>query len=157
MPRLVKGGKYVYAWTRIGSSGRIIIAPEALEDDELNDMDNLILLPGSKSSGGFGLCPQKSLKDFKTGLLTEVRPELWEDRAHEGEIIEFRAKPYCWVKLREGEITIPPATLKKYDIQVLDILLMIRGSGLALGFAVRGYIVEEAKRHNELEIYEPKE
>jgi hypothetical protein len=41
--------------------------------------------------------------------------------------------------------------LKLYGIEPGDDLLVIRGSGLALGFAVRGPIVEEARNHPELE------
>jgi hypothetical protein len=157
MSRLVKGGKYVYGWTRVGFSGRIVIAPEALEDYALNDSDKLILLPGGKTSGGFGLMSLKSLNNSKIKILTEVRPELWEDRVTEGETIEFGKNPYCWVKLNNGSIVLPPTTLNKYGIQVLDKLLMIKGSGLALGFAVRGPIVQEADKHDELKIYEPEE
>jgi len=157
MPRLVKGGKFVYGWTRVGYSGHITIAPEALVDYHMNDLDRLILLPGSKTSGGFGLLSWKSLNGSKMGIFAEVRPELWENRACEGEIIEFREKPYCWVKLNNGSITLPPNTLEKFGIQVLDKLLMVRGSGLALGFVLHGPIVEEAKKHEELEIFEPKE
>ncbi len=157
MPWLVKGGKNVYAWTRVGYTGHITIAPEALEDYHMNDSDRLIILPGSKTSGGFGLLAWTSLNGSKMGIFAEVRPELWENQVSEGEVIEFRAKPYCWVKLNNGSIKLPPDTLKKYGIQILDKLLMVRGSGLALGFVLHGPLVEEAKRHNELEVFEPKE
>ena len=157
MPRLVKGGKYVYGWTRVGYSGNITIAPKALEDYHMNDLDRLIILPGSKTSEGFGLLSLKSLNGSKMGIFAEVRPELWEDRVSEGEVIEFQAKPYCWVKLKNGSIKLLPDTLEKYGIQPLDKLLMVRGSGLALGFVLHGHIVEEAKKHDEIEIFEPKE
>ena len=157
MPQLIKGGKYVYGWTRVGYNGHITIAPEALEDYELFGSEKLIVLPGSKTSEGFGLCPWKSLQGSKMEILAEVRPELWEDQVSEGEVIEFRTKPYCWVKINEGSIVIPPSTLNKYGIQVLDKLLIIQGSVLALGFALRGPIVEEARKHKELSIFEPEE
>lgn len=157
MPQLIKGGKYVYGWTRVGYNGRITIAPEALEDYNLHNSDKLILLPGSKASGGFGLCPWKSLRGSKMEILAEVRPELWEDRAHEGEIIKFRSKPYCWIRLNNGSFMLRLETLNEYGIQVLDKLLIIQGSGLALGFALRGPIVEEARKHEELSIFEPEE
>ena len=157
MPQLIKGGKYVYGWTRVGYNGHITIAPEALEDYELFGSEKLIVLPGSKTSGGFGLCPLKFLQGRKMEILAEARPELWEDRVTEGEIIKFRSKPYCWIRLNKGSIILRPSTLNEYGIHVLDKLLMIKGSGLALGFAVRGPIVEEAKKHEKLSIFEPEE
>ena len=85
----------------------------------------------------------------------DVHPELGEFRVPEGEVIEYKGKPYCWVELHNGGIAVPPGTLKNYGIRIADKLLVIRGSGLAIGFAVRGPIVEEAKKHHELEVLEP--
>lgn len=39
MPQLVKGGKHVFGWSRVGDTGRIIIPPEAMEEYHLKDSD----------------------------------------------------------------------------------------------------------------------
>ena len=153
MPQLVKGGKHVFGWTLVGDKGKIIIPPEALEEYGLRESDKLIMIPGSKTSGGFGLGTQKILKESPLGTVLDANPALKNFRVSEKEVIEYRGKPYCWTKLINQGISVPPDTLKRYGIEVGDRLLVIRGSGLALGFAVRGPIVEEAGKHPELKVF----
>ncbi|MDP8205050.1 MAG: hypothetical protein P9L92_00160 [Candidatus Electryonea clarkiae] len=155
MPQLVKGGKHIFGWSHVGVTGRIIIPPEALEEYRLKESEKLILLPGSKTSGGFGLGTLESVRKSPLGVVTEVHPELGELQVPEGEVIVYRGKPYCWVELQNGGVIIPPETLEKYGIRINDMLLVIRGSGLAVGFAVKGPIIEEARRHPELKIFKP--
>lgn len=153
MPQLVKGGKYTYGWSRVGKNGRITIPFEALGEYGFNESEKVILLPGSKTSGGFGLASQPSLAESPIGAIAETHPRLWNFQAPEGEIVLYRGKPYCWVKLCNGAIVVPPGTLKRYGVQLGSRVLVIRGSNRAIGFAVRGPVVEEAKKHNELIIF----
>lgn len=155
MPQLVKGGKHVFGWSRVGSSGRIVVPPAALKEYRLRESEKLVLLPGSRTSGGFGLGSGKTVKRSPRGMVLKADPRLEKFQVPEGEVIEYRNKPYCWVRLCGGGVTVPPETLNQYGIRVGDRLLVIRGSGLAVGFAVRGPIVEEARKHRELEIFEP--
>jgi bifunctional DNA-binding transcriptional regulator/antitoxin component of YhaV-PrlF toxin-antitoxin module len=155
MPQLVKGGKYTFGWTRVGNTGRITIPPEALEEYQLKESVKLLLIPGSRTSGGFGLGRRESIGESQLGNLLNVFDVLEESPVAEGEFTERKGKPYGWVALREGGVTIPPETLKKFGIETGDKLLVIRGSGLAVGFAVRGPIVEEAGKHPELIVFEP--
>ena len=155
MPQLVKGGKHVFGWSRVGETGRIVIPPEALREYSMKEAEKLILVPGSRTSGGFGLGALESVKKSPMGAVFEVNPGLGEFQMPEGEIIEYKGKPYCWVELHRGGITVPLKKLERYGIGPGDRLLVIRGSGLAIGFTVRGPIVEEARKHNELETFEP--
>ena len=155
MPQLVKGGKHTFGWSRVGDTGRITIPPEALEEYRLKESERLILVPASQMSGGFGLGSQESVKRSPLGAVADIHPGLGEFRVSEGEVVEYKGKPYCWVELRNGGVVVPPGTLEKYGVRIGDKLLVIRGSGLAIGFAVRGPIVEEAKKHRELEVFEP--
>jgi len=43
MPRLVKGGKYVYGWSEASSEGRIVVPDEALADYNLRPPCKVIL------------------------------------------------------------------------------------------------------------------
>ena len=36
MPRLVKGGKYVYGWSEVGSGGKVAVPDEALAEYNFN-------------------------------------------------------------------------------------------------------------------------
>ena len=151
MPQLVKGGKHAFGWSRVRASGRIMIPPEAITEYHLQESDKLIVMPGSRTSGGFGLGSRESVKKSPIGTVLHAHPELAECRVPEGEVIEHGGKPFCWVELGNGGITVPPATLACYGIRIGARLLVIRGSGLAVGFAVRGPIVEEAWKHPVLE------
>jgi hypothetical protein len=78
-------------------------------------------------------------------------PQLDASHLPEGQVVEREGKPYCWAALHGGAIEVPPETLGQYGVAPGARLLVIRRSGLALGFAARGQIVEDAKRHPELQ------
>ena len=153
MPQIVKGGKYVYGWSKVGEKGKIVIPPEALREYDLMS-ENVILMPGSKRSGGFGLTTATLLKNSPLGSIFEDAPQLAEFKTGEGEILEINGNPYCWVKLHDGCITVPPKTLRRYGVNPGSYILSVRGSNLALGFPVRGPIIEEAKTHKEIALFE---
>jgi hypothetical protein len=153
MPQLVKGGKYAYGWSRVGHDGRIVIPPEALGEYGFQESEKLILVPGSRTSGGFGLASRSSLLKTPMGMIAESQPMLWNFATPEGEFVELNGKPYGWVALHDGAVTLSLTALARYGIELGDKLLVIRGSGRALGFTVRGPIVEEAKKHSDLKIF----
>ena len=43
MPRLVKGGKYTFGWSRVGDMGRITVPSEALIEYDLQEGEALAL------------------------------------------------------------------------------------------------------------------
>lgn len=55
MPQLVKGGKYVFGWSKVNSEGKITIPQEAFDEYQFKSGTKAFLLPGSKRSGGFVL------------------------------------------------------------------------------------------------------
>jgi bifunctional DNA-binding transcriptional regulator/antitoxin component of YhaV-PrlF toxin-antitoxin module len=154
MPQLVKGGKYAFGWSRVGEQGRVVIPPEAVEEYHLKESEKLIVMPGSRTSGGFGLAPPESLSRSPLRAVLDDCSARGIFQKPAGEIIQRKGKAYCWVELRDGGVSIPPAALAKYGIRIGDRLLVIRGSGLAVGFAVRGPIVAEAEKHRELKVFE---
>jgi bifunctional DNA-binding transcriptional regulator/antitoxin component of YhaV-PrlF toxin-antitoxin module len=151
MPQLVKGGKHTFGWSLVGNTGRIVIPSDALEEYRFKESDKLIMIPGSRTSGGFSLGLKESLLTSPLGAVLNHCPELEHFQTPEGEIIIYNDKPFSWVQLNNGSFYVPLNTLKEYGIKTDDKLLLIRGSGMALGFAVRGPIVEEANMHPELE------
>ncbi len=155
MPQLVKGGKHVYGWSRIGVTGRIVIPPEALEEYHLGESQTLVLLPGSRTSGGFGLGSFESVKRSPLGGMIDSISTHGKFRTPEGEVTQVEGKPHCWVLLRHGSITLPPETLATFGLGAGDKLLVIRGSRLAIAFAIKGPIVDEAGKHPGLVVYKP--
>jgi hypothetical protein len=135
MPQLVKGGKYAFGWSRVGDQGQIIISPEVLGEYGLMESEKLFLIPGSRTSGGFGLASQESLRKSPLRTVAEINLNM---EIPQGEVVEYKGKPYCWVELLNGGITVSAGTLERYGVRIGDRLLVIRGSGLAVGFAVRG-------------------
>ena len=155
MPRLVKGGKYVFGWSRVERNGTVAIPPEALDEYRMNESENLILMPGSRTSGGFGLSRSESLIKNPLGEVLKARPGLREYEIPEGRVIEYKDRPFCWIRLNRGHITIPPRTLGSYGLRAGDKLLVIRGSGRAIAFITKGPITEEAEKHKELPVFDP--
>jgi bifunctional DNA-binding transcriptional regulator/antitoxin component of YhaV-PrlF toxin-antitoxin module len=154
MPRLVKGGKYVYGWSEVGSDGRVAVPDEALAEYNFKTPSKVILIPGSKRSGGFALTTADMLKNSRLSVMLDSEPRLAEFRLREGETVTVGTRTCCWVKLNsKGEIFVPAETLKAYGVNLGDRLLVGRGSGLALAFIAKGPIVAEARKHSSLTIF----
>jgi bifunctional DNA-binding transcriptional regulator/antitoxin component of YhaV-PrlF toxin-antitoxin module len=154
MPRLVKGGKYVYGWSEVDSNGRIVVPSEALEEYGFKYADKVIVMPGSKRSGGFALTTPSLLKNSRLSVILDENPRLAGFQLPEGETVTVGTRTYCWVKLNsKGEFVVPTETLKEYGVNLGDRLLVGRGSGLALAFIAKGPIVAEARRHSGLSVF----
>lgn len=62
MPHLIKGGKYVYSWLRVGQNGAVQLLEEAVRDYGLEPKSPLII-SGSRTSGGFSNTGEKLLRE----------------------------------------------------------------------------------------------
>ena len=154
MPRLVKGGKYVYGWSKVGKDGRIVVPNEALAEYNFQLPCKVLLLPGSSRSDGFAVSTVLLLKNSALSRLLDDNPKLAGFQLAEGEIILVAGKPCCWVTLgTDGCIVVPLGSLKKYGVKTGDLLLSVRGSRLGLGFCVKGPLIDEAKRHPSLILF----
>jgi bifunctional DNA-binding transcriptional regulator/antitoxin component of YhaV-PrlF toxin-antitoxin module len=154
MPRLVKGGKWVYGLSRIGPAGTIVIPPEAIKEYGYGEHDKVIIMSGSRTSGGFGLTTASNLEKSQLAALLEGLHELSSYRIPEGKILKKRGRLYCWMAIREGSsITVPLETLSQYGLQAGNLLVVGKGSGLAIAFIARGPLLEEALKHPELEVF----
>ncbi|MBN1139019.1 MAG: hypothetical protein JXM73_20710 [Anaerolineae bacterium] len=130
MPQLVKGGKWVFGWAIVGRQGELAIPPEAWEEYGFQAGEEADFLPGSRTSGGFGLSAPRLLVQMAEPLRARVLA-----RGCIGE---------------DGRLLVPPAV----GMRPGDRLLAVRGSGHALGFVGRGPIYDKALKHPELEIFE---
>jgi hypothetical protein len=155
MPRLVKGGKFVYGISKIGVAGKIVVPPPAMEEYGFAGSENVILMNGSRTSGGFGLTRVNILANSGMGVLIKTLPELMNYQLPECRVVTHRGRLFCWTTIGEGGcITVPPETLSGYGVKAGDSLVSVRGSGLAIGFIAKGPLFEEAMNHPELELYE---
>ena len=151
MPQLVKGGKYTFGWSRVGDGGEVAVPPEALREYRLEGTRDVILVPGSRTSGGFGIATAESLQGSPLAGTVRADPA---DEVPKGGALEERGRPYHRATMHDGRLTVPPEVLAGYGVQPGDRILSVRGSGRAIGFAVRGPIVEEARGHPELDTFE---
>jgi bifunctional DNA-binding transcriptional regulator/antitoxin component of YhaV-PrlF toxin-antitoxin module len=154
VPRLVKGGKHVYGWSEVGAAGKIAIPTDALEEYNLNVPCKVILLSGSKRSGGFALTTIDVLKNSHLSAILDASPQLAGFQYPEGKAVTIAGKPCCWVNLNaDGCIVVPLETLKEYEVNQGDLLLSVRGSRYALAFCVKGPLIAEAKKHSSLKLF----
>ena len=155
MPQLTKGGKYVFGWSKVGKMGEIVIPREAMEEYRFHDWDRVILMSGSRKSGGFGVTTPSLLRRSPLSSVLSRVPGLGSFQMPEGKAVRIEGRSFCWTTIQEGGyITLPPETLREYEIREGDLLLSVKGSRLAIGFALKGPLVEEALVHPELEIFE---
>jgi hypothetical protein len=146
MPQLAKGGKWVFGWSAVSGNGTIVIPPEAFNEYGFQDGENVILMNGSKTSGGFTVTTQSRLSKSKL-------PVPIEEISGAG-IIHIGNRLFYSTKINAGStIQIPLSIIHGYGIKIEDRLLAVRGSGLGTGFIVRGPIVQEALRHPELKTF----
>jgi hypothetical protein len=129
MPQLVKGGKWVFGWTVVNSAGEVRIPPEAYAEYGFQTGEQIVFLNGSKRSGGCGVARREKLVGSQILLVHRM---LGVGVVGENERVAF-----------------PNAT----GFRPGERLLVVRGSGLALGFVQRGPIYEEALRHPEIEVF----
>lgn len=126
MPRLAKGGKWVYGWVIVDSESRLPIPPAAWCRFGFRTGDEALLLRGSRTSGGFSVANVASLPAV---LATRVVGRALFDK--------------------EGRAVLPAEA----PVQPGDQLLVVLGSGCALGFLACGPIYELALAHAEIEVF----
>ena len=154
LPKLVKGGKHVYGWSLVGENGRIMVPEEALAEYNFEMPSKLILMAGSRRSGGFALTTSALIRNSRLSILLYEDSRLFGHKLCEGEIVTIGGKPFCLVELkRDGCIIVPLYTLKEYGVIPGDMLLSVRGSRFALAFCVKGPLVDEAKKHSSLSLF----
>lgn len=154
MPRLVKGGKYTYGWSQVDKSGALLLPPDAMVEYGFKTGDRVILINGSRRSGGFGVAFPHHLETSPLYTFIEQIPEAVRMQTTDGQIVKSGWRSLCWTTIDAiGAIRVPPVSLVEYEVKPQDILLSVRGSNRALAFVVKGPIVEEAKRHPELPFF----
>jgi hypothetical protein len=148
MPQLVKGGKHTFGWSIVSETGNITIPPDAYAEYGFIEGETALVMSGSRKSGGFALSRRET---FMNSSIAGVLKEKGE--VPEGETIKIGPRFFCRVKIRDSRFSLPFSTLEKYGIEKGSALLTVRGSNVGLGFIVKGPIIEEARKHHELETF----
>lgn len=153
MPRLVKGGKWVYGLSETGFSGKIIVPAEALDENGFKAGDSLIAMSASRTSGGFVLTDMRLLRQTVFTSLIEVASGL-QSTGREAVLVGSRWLAGTMLE-SDHSIILVHEVLMKYGIRSGDRLVVVRGSWAGINCLVRGPIVEEANRHPELRVFYP--
>ena len=152
MPKLVKGGKFVYGLSRIGSDGAVVIPPLAMDEYGYQEGDRVIVINGSRKSGGFGLTKKHLVEKSELNVLIKDLRDLFNFVVPEGEIIVNKGRLFCWTEIISGGcVRFPLPALSRYGLRAGNSLAVGRGSYLSIAFIARGPILEEALKHPELE------
>ena len=148
MPQIVKGGKFVFGWSQVGKEGCIQIPEEVLLEYKLFKEYKVILISGSKSSGGFVVSTLNLLNQSIMKGLIEDYPEFEDYSLPEGKPVKWKGRYYCWVSInQQGIIKLSRETARCFDIEENYKLLSIRGSNIGFVLAVKGPIIETAKKY----------
>ena len=153
MPQLVKGGKHTFGWTVVSETGDITIPPEASAEYGFIEGEIALVMSGSRKSGGLVLSRFRTFMNSSISGVLSAYGELTSHQIPEGETVKIGARFYCRVTIKDGRFSLPLNTLKQYEIEKGSALLTVRGSNIGLTFIVKGPIIEEAKRHPELETF----
>ena len=154
MPQLVKRGKYVFGWSRLEKDGKIKIPQEAVKEYSFESGEIIILISGSKSSGGFGIFKLEKLQSSPLkSILHQIERSL-KQKIPFNKSIRYKNRYYCWTTIKEEScINLLDETLKAYGITVPTKVLAVRGSGLGLTYLSRGPIYHKALQHPEIPEY----
>lgn len=157
MPQINKGGKYIFGWSPISEDLCIKIPDEVVHEYDLLKEGKLILISGSKTSGGFvvsrlGLIKQSIMK----GLIIAY-PDIADYSLTEGKCVKYKGRYYCWVNISsDGILKLHKETAKCFDVKEMDKLLSIRGSNIGFVLAVKGPIIGSANNYEGIiEEYHP--
>ena len=158
MPQLVKGGKYVFGWTRIKNDRRIRIPDEAFDEYRLNKTDKIVLMDGSKTSGGFNINAPASIINSKPGqqvlALLGYNKESGSFTTRRLEMVRSGERWICWTMPdHEKKIRLSKKLMNTLGLNTGSRLLVVRGSGLGPAFINKGPLYNEAIKHKDLREY----
>jgi hypothetical protein len=155
MPQIAKGGKFVFGWSVISMEGYVRIPKMPFNEYRLHTDKNVILISGSKKSGGFCVSNYTLMRDSIMNGLFVDHPEMKNYSAREGACITYKGRSYCWLRISpEGIIKLPGDTMQIFEVKPGDKLLLIRGSDKGLALTAKGPLVKAADNYKGvIEVY----
>jgi hypothetical protein len=148
MPQLNPGGKFVFGWSVIRKDRTIHLPPLAVKEYRISPEGRVILISGSKKTGGFCVSNKGMLEKSNLRGLFEENPLFAEYRTNECEWIKYKGRLYCWLSVNaDGILTIDDTSLKILWLNIGDKLLSIRGSDIAFVMGAKGPLIERAQQY----------
>ena len=76
MPQLVKDGKNVFGWSKVGNSGCIKIPMDVIEEYNLRPSNKVLIMSGSKTSRGFSIVKIEKLINSPLSIVLDNNPNV---------------------------------------------------------------------------------
>jgi len=133
LPQLVKGAKWCFGWVVVTPMLRLVIPPEAWDEYGFQFGEDALFIPGSQRSGGYGLSSPQLFSKYSDSISLGLSNRLLAKGCFGNGVVFLPLE----LKLKPGER-----------------LLVVRGSGLALGLLNKGLIYAEACKHPDLEVFD---
>ena len=144
MPKMTKGGKYIFGWSRIRVNGELIFHRMAVDEYNLQEETYIYIVSGSKQTGGFCVMTDPLLSHSKLKNILKENSSLADRSLSEGELIAYKGRKYGWLALKENTVYLSDDLMKMLEIKVGDKLLAIRSSDIAFTMGVKGSLIEKA-------------
>jgi hypothetical protein len=105
MPQLNKGEKYVFGWSVIKENRCVYFQKEVIDESHLSECSKLIMISGSKITGGFCISTYQTLLDSKLNNILKSNPKLMKKEIADGEMISYKGRRYGWTAFYDSEHT----------------------------------------------------
>ena len=148
MPKMTKGGKYIFGWSRIRVNGELIFPRMAVDEYNLQEETYIYIVSGSKQTGGFCVMTDPLLSHSKLKNILKENSSLADRSLSEGELIAYKGRKYGWLSLKENTVYLSNDLMKMLEIKVGDKLLAIRSSDIAFTMGFRGSLIDKANNFN---------
>ncbi len=154
MPQLRHQGKHVFGWSLIRKDNSLCFPLDLINEYHLEKESDIILFTASKTSGGFCISKLDVLKSSKLSSIITNNPIL-EDSEKIGEIIKYKGKDYCHLKMTACDyLILSDEILNNFNLKNNDKLLLVRGSNIAFDCLSKGPLINLANNSDkDIKIY----
>ena len=145
MPQLNKGGKYVFGFSEIRNDLTIQLPRQAISEYNITLDGSVILITGSKSTGGFCVTNERLLKTSKLKHILAECTDLATHTLPQYEFVRFKGRGYSWAAISlNGILQLFPTALEYLNLSIGNQLISIRSSNIAFVMGARGPLLERA-------------
>ena len=145
MPQLNKGGKFVFGLSEISNTYTVQIPDQALSEYGIAKDDKVIIITGSKTTGGFCVTNKSLLLQSKLKHILDDCTTLSNYSIKSGEFIRYKGRGYSWLPVSlTGVIELSEDAMKYLDLKIGNSLMCIRSSDIAFMMGVKGPLIDKA-------------
>lgn len=143
MPRMGKGGKFIFGKSRVLGDYTIRFPPQAAAEYHIACEGRVYLFTGSKSAGGFCVTRKGLLPPSKIGRILKDTPSLLNDELPKGRFVRYKSRSFCRVAvIPDGSIRPPKEAAALLQLAPGMELLSIRSSDIAFTMGARGPLLK---------------